>query len=287
MQHKFLTAFFLLLTVLFSSCSHEHAKKIEVIHFEWDADLIMADIVASVLTDRLGYQVQMVSATPAAAWAAIGAGMADAVIGTWLPVTHGAYFESMENRVDVLNKVTEGVKIGIAVPSYASIDSIPELKQEAARFQHKVYGIEPGAGIMVRLEASLKHYGLDDFEIVEGSEAIMLAALSEATEQQKWTAITAWSPHPMFQMEEIKYLEDPDNTFGEQEYIAFLGRKNLSKDMPDAYHFLSNFKIDLQDIETMQYQMLIQHIPRRELTQRWLKAHSKEIFSWIGDNPQS
>ena len=55
----------------------------------------------------------------------------------------------------------------------------------------------------------LEDYELDDWTLVEGSSAAMVAELKKAYMNQEPIIITGWSPHWMFSSFDLKYLEDP------------------------------------------------------------------------------
>lgn len=49
----------------------------------------------------------------------------------------------------------------------------------------RIIGIDPGAGIMAASEKALIEYELD-YELVEGSDATMVATLKQAIDNNKW-----------------------------------------------------------------------------------------------------
>ena len=78
-----------------------------------------------------------------------------------------------------------------------------------AQTDYEIIGIEPGAGIMGMTKNAIKEYELDDWTLVEGSSAAMVAELKKAYNNQEPIIITGWSPHWMFSAFDLKYLEDP------------------------------------------------------------------------------
>ena len=45
---------------------------------------------------------------------------------------------------------------------------------------YEIIGIEPGAGLMKLTKTAIEDYGLDDWKLVEGSSAAMVAELKKA-----------------------------------------------------------------------------------------------------------
>jgi glycine betaine/proline transport system substrate-binding protein len=277
----FLGVLLLASLICYSFFSGKEQKTLEVVYFECDSSIIISEIAKNLLEDRLGYQVNMTLATPAAGWASIATGMADACLSVWLPVTQEAFYENLKNRVEVVNQSSKGAKIGLAVPSYVNCQSMKELKEIASHFDYKIYGIEPGAGLMLRLELAQKKYGLDQYEIIEGTEALMLSSLRQAKKESKWILVTAWSPHSIFKEEDLKYLDDPEHTFGTEEYIATICRKSLGQDAPEVYQFLRQFTIQASEVEEMEFLMRTGNASPKDLAQEWINKHPKEIADWF------
>ncbi|TSB45989.1 glycine betaine ABC transporter substrate-binding protein [Alkalicoccobacillus porphyridii] len=102
-------------------------KTITLSYVSWDSETASTHVVAKVLED-LGYNVELTQLEPAFMWASIHSGDADAMVGGWLPKTHGAYLEEYNDNIVDLGANLEGARIGLAVPEYLDIDSIEDLK---------------------------------------------------------------------------------------------------------------------------------------------------------------
>ena len=94
-----------------------------------------------------------------------------------------------------------------------------------AQTDYEIIGIEPGAGLMKLTKNAIEDYGLDDWQLVEGSSAAMVAELKKAYNNKEPIIITGWSPHWMFSSFDLKYLEDPNGSFGGAEDINTIVRK--------------------------------------------------------------
>ena len=110
-----------------------------------------------------------------------------------------------------------------------------------AQTDYKIIGIEPGAGLMKLTKTAIEDYGLDDWQLIEGSSAAMVAELKKAYNNKEPIIVTGWSPHWMFSSFDLKYLEDPNGSFGGAEDINTLVRKGLKQDAPGAYTISTNF----------------------------------------------
>src|SRR5690606_30942325 len=115
---------------------------------------------------------------------------------------------------------------------------------------YKIVGIDPGAGLMkLTIEEALPEYGLDKWEVVEGTGAAMTAALKKAYDNKEPIIVTGWTPHWKFASFDLKYLEDPKGIFGGAEDINTIVRKGLKEDHPDAYLLLDQFNWEPADME--------------------------------------
>jgi glycine betaine/proline transport system substrate-binding protein len=214
--------------------------KVRLAYVEWDCAVASTNVVKAVLQEKMGYDVEVLPVAAAAMWQATATGDVDGFVTAWLPVTHADYLKKVEGKVENLGPITGGARLGWAVPSYVTIDSIAELNQYKDKFDGKIIGIDPGAGLMKLSEQAVKDYGLD-LELMEGSGATMTAALQNAIKNKEWVVVTAWSPHWMFGKWDLKYLKDPKGVLGGEETINTIVRKGLKADMPDVYKFLDNF----------------------------------------------
>ncbi|KYG26618.1 glycine betaine ABC transporter substrate-binding protein [Alkalihalobacillus trypoxylicola] len=106
---------------------------------------------------------------------------------------------------------------------------------------YTITGIDAGAGVTAGAQEALEVYGLDDYEVQVSSAAAMVSALGEAIANEEPIVVTGWNPHWKFAEYELKYLEDPENVFGEAEDIHTITRLGLEDEMPEAVEVLGNF----------------------------------------------
>lgn len=257
-------------------------KKVKLAYVEWDCAAASTNIVKAVLQERLGYDVEILPVAAAAMWQAVASGDVDGMVTAWLPITHADYLKRFKDKVEDLGPITGGAKLGWAVPSYVTVDSITDLNKNADKFDGKIIGIDPGAGLMRVSEQALKDYNLDNFELMEGSGATMTAALSNAIKNKKWIIVTAWTPHWMFGKWDLKYLKDPKGVLGNEEHIDTIVRKGLKEDMPEVYNVLKNFKYT--DVNQLQTVMAWNQEPgsdRYENALRFIKENKAQVDGWL------
>ncbi|MBG0775192.1 MAG: glycine betaine ABC transporter substrate-binding protein [Desulfovibrionaceae bacterium] len=256
--------------------------KVKLAYVEWDCATASTNVAKAAL-EKMGYEVEILPVAAAAMWQAVGTGDVDAMVTAWLPVTHADYFAKVKDKVEDLGAIAGGAKLGWAVPDYVAIDSMDQVNANAAKFDGKIIGIDPGAGLMKLSEQAVKDYGMDKMELMEGSGATMTAALADAIKHDKWVVVTAWSPHWMFGTWKLKYLKDPKGVLGGEEHIDTIVRKGLKADMPEVYTFFQNFKWKNAD----QLQMVMAWNQQKGVTpeqsaQRFLKENPEQVAGWMG-----
>ena len=241
----------------------------------------------AVLEDRFGYTVEAVPVSNAVVMGALASGDADVSVTAWLPVTHGDFLAKFKDKVDVLGTVTDGARLGLAVPDYVPLKSIEEIEANSERFQNRIIGIDPGAGIMKLTEKLLKDYKLDKMTLAEGSGATMTASLAAAIRNKEWIVVTGWSPHWMFGRWKLHYLDDPRGSLGKEENIQTVARKNLQKDHPEAWAFLSRFHYaDANQLESYMNWNQENGLKTPEATaRRFMQAHPELVTDWLSTQP--
>lgn len=142
----------------------------------------------------------------------------------------------------------------------------------------KIIGIEPGAGIMDATERTIKDYDLP-YRLQSTSSAAMTQTLGDAIKDKKEIIVTGWSPHWMFQKYDLKYLEDPKNTFGDAETINTIVKVGLKEEKPNAYQFLDKFYWTVDDMESVMVDMADGKSPQ-EAAKIWLDKNQDKVQEW-------
>ncbi|MFS0558321.1 glycine betaine ABC transporter substrate-binding protein [Brevibacillus sp. 179-C9.3 HS] len=169
------------------------------------------------------------------------------------------------------------------IPTATVISPIPSETSDNAigeKLDYKIIGIDAGAGSMVKTEEVMNLYGLDKWQLVEGSDAAMTAALLKAYEAKEPIIITGWTPHWMFKKMDLKYLADPKNGFGGAEQIHTIVRKGLKEEKPAAYQFLDKFSWEPADMESVMVQMIDGREPEVAAAE-WVKNNEAKVAKWV------
>ena len=257
------------------------SKTAEIAYVEWSCATSSANVVKAVLQEKLGYEVELTPVGAAAMWQALATGDVDGITTAWLPTTHQHYFEKVKDNVENLGHNLVGTKIGLVVPTYVTINSIEEMNVNADKFDGKITGIDPGAGLMSKTEKVLEDYKLDKMKLMEGSGAMMTAVLKDKIKNKEWVVVTGWTPHWKFGKWDLKYLEDPKNIYGGDEYIDTVVRKDLKTDKPELYKFLKKFKWTAADIQTVMAWNQEEDADPYKNAVRWINENEDKVKEWL------
>ncbi|WP_126425981.1 glycine betaine ABC transporter substrate-binding protein [Brevibacillus marinus] len=145
---------------------------------------------------------------------------------------------------------------------------------------YKIIGIDPGAGIMQATAKALEAYGLEQWELVEGSGAAMTAALQKAYENKEPIIVTGWTPHWKFSKFELKYLDDPKGVYGAAEQIHTVVRKGLKEEKPSAYAFLDRFNWEPAEMESVMVAIMEGKDPE-QAAKDWIAGNEAKVDEWI------
>jgi glycine betaine/proline transport system substrate-binding protein len=92
--------------------------------------------------------------------------------------------------------------------------------------------------------------------------------------------VTAWTPHWKFNRWSLKYLQDPKQIYGGEEFIHTIVRKGLKQDMPEVYKILDNFELSLDEVQTLMSWNQAKNADPYENAQRWVKENAEKVDSW-------
>ncbi len=185
------------------------------------SDIAATTGLASVVLEGLGYKTSAVVASIPIALDAMKHKQIDVFLGYWTPsmtplldpFIRAGQIQTLENPN------LEGAKYTLAVPAYLHDKGLKDFA-DIARFRKelgaKIHGIEPGNDGNAVIQAMIRddQFGLKDFELIESSEAVMLAQAQAATRSRKAIVFLGWEPHPMNVQLKMRYLTGGDTLFG-------------------------------------------------------------------------
>ena len=253
----------------------------------WTDGLSMAYLLQDQF-EKLGYTVEMQTLTEAGPlYTGLAQGDVDMYPSAWPEVTHVEYMNEYGDDLEDLGAYYDNAKLTIAVPDYMDIDSIEDLKGNADRFDGKIIGIEPGAGLTRQTqEEMIPAYGLEDeYTLETSSTAAMLTVLGEAIDKQEDVVVTLWRPFWANSTYEVKDLEDPLGAMGEAETLNFMAHKGFAEQFPEAAELVEKIKLDDDQYGSLEDLVVNEYGEGNEADaiDAWLEANGDQ-FDWVVKN---
>src|SRR5215217_4449762 len=124
-----------------NTLSESAENKVTIGITDWDESIAVSNLTQVLLKDELGYDsVVLKTLDVASLFEGVGSGDVDAFQAVRMP-DHQEYTSAAQGEVELLDPWFQGTtRIGIAVPGYMSITSLPQLNQTGAT---EIVGIEP------------------------------------------------------------------------------------------------------------------------------------------------
>lgn len=258
-----------------SSAAGGSGGTVTIGYIPWDEDIAVTNLWKQVLEDK-GYTVEMKQLDVAPTFVGLSKGDIDLFFDAWLPQTHEDYWKQYGDKIDDVNVWYDNAKLTIAVPDYADVQSIADLKGKADEFNGQIVGIEPGAGLTrITQDQAIPDYGLgDSYKLVTSSTAAMLSELKKATDAKEPIVVTLWRPHWAYAAFPIRDLKDPKNAMGDAEKIHTLARQDFSSDFPEVTNMLKNFSMNDEQLGSLENLVL----------QKNSDDPAKGVNEWLSQN---
>lgn len=253
-------------------------------------DVMATSAVAQVLLDGLGYKTKQTSASQQIIFAGIRDDRLDMFLGYWNPIMTQTITPFVTAKhVKVLdNPSLDDARATLAVPKYLADKGLKTFA-DIAKFEKelggKIYGIEPGSGANTQIKAMItkNQFGLGKFQLVESSEAGMLAAVDRAVRRKQAVVFFGWAPHPMNVNIDMAYLSGSEDALGPDEGRATVWTvtaPDYAERCPNANRLLTNLKFTAED-ESRMMQPLLDHKDALASARQWLKDHPEDQKRWL------
>ncbi|MFD0773702.1 glycine betaine ABC transporter substrate-binding protein [Streptomonospora algeriensis] len=262
-------------------------KEITIGLIPWEEDIAVTHLWKAVLEEK-GYTVNIENVDVAPVFQGTADGDIDLFLDTWLPNTHGDYWDKYGDQVEDLGAWNDGASLELTVPSYMEdVNSIEDLKGNADTFNGEIIGIESGSGLVQTTEEeAMPTYGLeDDYKLVKSSTPAMLEELRTAIKEEKPIVVTLWRPHIVYAQQDLKDLEDPEGAMGEPESLHSIGRPGFKKDFPDVAKWLGNFELNQEQIGSLEQTVIADHEGEETKgAKAWLSENQDFVDQALGDD---
>jgi len=254
----------------------EEKKEIRLVYADWSEGVAMTYLAAEILDSELGYDVETKMTDIESVFKEIESGQYDLFVDAWLPETHSTYMETYGTDLENLGVNVETVRTGLMVPEYFEARSISDLDEEV----DQIIGIGSGAGVMEAARNAISTYTLNA-SLIEGNEQAMTDTLSEAIKRRVPIVITGWTPHWIANRYELRFLDDPENIFGEAEQIYTLARSGFSSEHPKVVTFFERFKLTSSQLGALMDELQTFPNNERRAVQNWIRDNEFIVNQWV------
>lgn len=256
----------------------EDKGKLRIGTNNWAENIAVANMWKIILEEK-GYEIELVDVGKAVLYKGITTGDLDIGLEVWLPTTDKHYVEQNKDGLDIQNTWYEGTGLGLVVPSYVDIESITELRENKDMFEGQIFGVDSGTSINDLTYKAIDDYDLD-YKFIESSETAMIVSLDEAYKKEKPIVVTLWNPHWVFAKYDLKYLEDPQNIYGDGDDIVFITRKGFDKDHAEVLEWLNNWFMTDEALGGLM--AIIEDLDSPvEGANEWIKENQDLVNEWI------
>ncbi len=267
----------------------ESCQSVRFAEVGW-TDIQATTALASVVLEGLGYEATSDTVSVPVAYAGMKNGDFDVFLGNWMPSMKSISDPYIEKgQVDRPRPNLEGAKYTLAVPQYiidAGVTSVADLDEHADQFGHKLFGIEAGndGNMIIQQMIDDDAFGLGDWELVDSSEAGMLAEVKARTQSEDWMVFLGWAPHPMNTNFDIGYLSGADDYFGPDYGGATVytnTRAGYIDECGNVGQFLQNLSFTLDMENEVMGSIMDDGEDEKDAARAWLKAHPETLDGWL------
>jgi glycine betaine/proline transport system substrate-binding protein len=262
-----------------------------------------ANVVAYLLKNELGYNVELPEIKEQLAWEGFETGDVDVIIENWgHPDLKKKFIEEKKVAVEAGSTGNKGV-IGWYIPKwmadkYPDITDYKNLNKYAAQFKTSESGdkgqlLFGDPSYVSNEEALIKNLKLDYKVVVGGSEAALIKGAQQAQEQKKPLLFYFWDPHWLFSKTELVRVKLPAYTEGCQDdpkkvacdYPEMDLDKIVSKKFADtggkAYELVKNFTWTNEDQNAVADDMTNNGMTGEQAAKKWIDANTAKWQAWI------
>ncbi|MCF2871924.1 choline ABC transporter substrate-binding protein [Octadecabacter sp. G9-8] len=255
-------------------------------------DITATTAATTVVLQALGYETDIKVLSVPVTYSSMAEGDIDVFLGNWMPTMEGdiaAYREA--GTVDTVRANLEGAKYTLATNAAGAalgITSFDAIAANADALEGKIYGIEAGNDgnrlIIDMIESGAFGLDADAIEVVESSEAGMLAQVGRASERDEPVVFLGWEPHPMNANYDMTYLEGGDDWFGPDLGGATVFTNTSAGYVdacPNVGALLTNLEFSLAMENEIMGAILNDGMDPDEAATAWMAANTDFVVSWL------
>ncbi|MEM9733458.1 MAG: choline ABC transporter substrate-binding protein [Pseudomonadota bacterium] len=253
-------------------------------------DITATTAATTEVLKALGYETDIKVLSVPVTYVSLAKGDVDVFLGNWMPTMEGDIKKYREDgSVETVRENLEGAKYTLAVNKVAAdmgIKSFADIAAKKDALEGKIYGIEPGndGNRLIQDMIDKNAFDLKGFEVVESSEAGMLAQVARAKQKGEPIVFLGWAPHPMNANFDLTYLPGGDDFFGPNLGGATV-YTNVSKGYTEKCSnvgaLLKNLKFSLPMENEIMGAILNDGEEPAKAAMAWMKANPDMVMGWV------
>ena len=255
-------------------------------------DITATTAATTVVLEALGYDTDIKVLSVPVTYTSMAEGDVEVFLGNWMPTMEGDIAPYREaGTVETLRANLQGAKYTLATNAAGAelgITSFDSIAANADALEGEIYGIEPGNDgnrlIMDMIADNAFGLGDEEFEVVESSEAGMLAQVARASDRGEPIVFLGWEPHPMNANYDMTYLTGGDDWFGPDLGGATVYTNTtagFAESCPNVGAFLGNLEFTLAMENEIMGAILNDGTDPTEAATAWLTANPDLVMGWL------
>ena len=311
----------LLTAALLAVGSAQATEKVNIGEPSWVGAKAIANVIATVVEQKIGGQANLVPGNNAAIFQAMDAGKGDIDVhpDVWLP-----------NQQSFTDKYVKGTgNVELSANSYEGKQSfcvskdfsekhnvtsifdltrpdIAKLMDSDGNGKGEIWVGAPGWASANVNEVKVRDYGLLPFmDAVRAEQSVMQAKVGDTIAKGTGYAFYCYSPHAIWVLHDIVRLSEPahdpekykmlqpsdDADWYEKSYVASEDAlKNvqvaysgsLAERSPIIYEFLQNMQLSALDVSELAYEIAGKNRDAKAVATEWVNANEARVDGWLG-----
>lgn len=255
----------------------------------WPGITVKTEIAEQLLAP-LGYATRRHDIGLQVIYQGLESGDIDVFLGGWMPAQREMYapLEESGNIVNVANNV-DGAQMTLAVPEYLydqGIQSFADLDTHRDRFDGRIHGFGAGSAASEILNDAIDDdaWGLGDWRLVDTSTVGMLSAARDAISREAPIVWVGWTPHWMNLELPMRYLDDPQDLFGEnngESEVLTLMRGDYAASHPNLATFLSQFTFSAEEQSWMIREYGQEERDLEAVAEQWIRDNTERVQAML------
>ena len=267
----------------------ESCKNVRFSDVGW-TDITATTAATTEVLKALGYTTDIQVLSVPVTYVSMSKNDIDIFLGNWMPTMEGDIKKYREDgTVETVRENLEGAKYTLAVNKAAmdaGIKSFADIAKMKDKLDGKIYGIEPGndGNRLIPSMIDKNAFDLEGFEVVESSEAGMLAQVARSNKKNEPVVFLGWEPHPMNANFDMGYLEGGDDYFGPNLGGATVytnTRKGYVAECENVGALLKNLKFSLAMENEIMGAILNDGAKPEVAAVAWMKNNPDMVMGWL------